>query len=327
MQVRDLTKRFRVVQKPPGALSAFRSLFKRQYREITAVDGVTFTISPGERVGFLGPNGAGKTTTLKMLSGILYPTSGEATVLGFNPTDRKPAMLKRIALVMGNKMQLWWDLPAWDGFLVLKEVYDVPDAEFRRRVEGLIDALDLSEKVNTQVRRLSLGERMKCELVAALLHDPSLVFLDEPTLGLDVVSQKRIREFLREYNAETGATLLLTSHYMQDVAEVCDRVIVIDHGRIAFDGSLSDLVRRFSATKVLKLVLNHPVQESDLRRYGDVLTCTQYQVVLEVERGQVTSVAARILAEQPVEDLTVEELGIDEIIRRLFARSPVSNDG
>ncbi len=318
MQVRDLTKRFRVVQKPPGVLGAFRSLFKRRYRDITAVDGVTFEISPGERVGFLGPNGAGKTTTLKMLSGILYPTSGGATVLGFNPTDRKPAMLKRIALVMGNKMQLWWDLPAWDGFLVLKEVYDVPDAEFRHRVDGLIEALDLSEKVNTQVRRLSLGERMKCELVAALLHDPSLVFLDEPTLGLDVVSQKRIREFLREYNEQSGATLLLTSHYMQDVAEVCDRVVVIDRGRLVFDGSLGELVRRFSATKVLKLVLNQPVQEADLRRYGDVLTCTEYQVVLEVERGQVTSVAARILAEQPVEDLTVEELGIDEIIRRLF---------
>lgn len=318
MQVRNLTKRFRVVQKPPGVLGAFQSLFRRRYRDITAVDGVSFEIRPGERVGFLGPNGAGKTTTLKMLSGILYPTSGEATVLGFHPTDRKPAMLRRIALVMGNKMQLWWDLPAWDGFLVLKEVYDVPDAEFRRRVDGLIEALDLSNKVNTQVRRLSLGERMKCELVAALLHDPSLVFLDEPTLGLDVVSQKRIREFLREYNEQSGATLLLTSHYMQDVAEVCDRVVVIDRGRLVFDGSLGDLVRRFSATKVLKLVLNRPVQESALRGYGDVLTCTEYQVVLEVERGQVTSVAARILAEQPVEDLTVEELGIDEIIRRLF---------
>lgn len=327
MQVRDLTKRFRIVQKPPGVLGAFRSLFKRQYREIAAVDGVTFEIFPGERVGFLGPNGAGKTTTLKMLSGILYPTSGDASVLGFNPTDRKPAMLKRLALVMGNKMQLWWDLPAWDGFLVLKEVYDVRDAEFRRRVDGLIGALDLSEKVNTQVRRLSLGERMKCELVAALLHDPDLVFLDEPTLGLDVVSQKRIREFLREYNEETGATLLLTSHYMQDVAEVCDRVIVIDHGRIAFDGSLGELVRRFSATKVLKLVLNRPVQEADFRRYGDVLTCTEYQVVLEVERAAVTSVAAQVLADQPVEDLTVEELGIDEIVRRLFARNPGSNNG
>lgn len=231
------------------------------------------------------------------------------------------AMLKQIALVMGNKMQLWWDLPAWDGFLVLKEVYDVPEAEFKRRVDGLIEALDLTEKVNTQVRRLSLGERMKCELVAALLHNPSLVFLDEPTLGLDVISQKRIREFLRDYNEESGATLLLTSHYMQDVAEVCDRVIVIDHGRLIFDGSLGELVRRFSATKVLKLVLNRPVQDVDLRPYGNVLSCTEYQAVLEVDRSHVTSAAARILAEQPVEDLTVEELGIDEIVRRLFGGS------
>jgi ABC-2 type transport system ATP-binding protein len=327
VRVRNLTKRFRVVQKPPGALGAFRSLFRRRYRDIAAVDGVTFEILPGERVGFLGPNGAGKTTTLKMLSGILYPTAGEAAVLGFNPTDRRKEMLRRLALVMGNKMQLWWDLPAWDGFLVLKEVYDVPDTEFRRRVDGLIEALDLSERVNTQVRRLSLGERMKCELVAALLHDPSLVFLDEPTLGLDVISQKRIREFLREYNEQSGATLLLTSHYMQDVAEVCDRVIVIDHGRIAFDGSLGELVRQFSTTKVLKLVLNHPVQEPDLRSYGNVLSCTEYQAILEVERTQITSVAARILAEQPVEDLTVEELGIDEIIRRLFAQGQAGANG
>lgn len=318
MRVRNLTKRFRVVQKPPGVAGAFTSLFCRKYREVTAVDSVTFDIHPGERVGFLGPNGAGKTTTLKMLSGILFPTSGEAQVLGFNPSHRKAAMLRRLALVMGNKMQLWWDLPAWDGFLVLKEVYEVPDAEFKCRVGGLIDALDLSGKVNTQVRRLSLGERMKCELVAALLHDPSLVFLDEPTLGLDVVSQKRIREFLRQYNVESGATLVLTSHYMQDVAEVCDRVVVIDHGQLVFDGSLEELVRRFSATKVLKLVLNRPVQAVKLRLYGTVLSCTEYQAVLEVERTQVTSAAARILAEQPVEDLTIEELGIDEIIRRLF---------
>jgi len=327
VQVRNLTKRFRVVEKPPGVLGAFRSLFKRRYREITAVDDVTFDIFPGERVGFLGPNGAGKTTTLKMLSGILYPTSGESTVLGFNPTDRRHAMLKQLALVMGNKMQLWWDLPAWDGFLVLKEVYDVPDAEFRRRVDGLVEALDLAEKVNTQVRRLSLGERMKCELLASLLHDPSLVFLDEPTLGLDVVSQKRIREFLREYNDESGATLLLTSHYMQDVAEVCERVIVIDHGKLVFDGSLGELVRRFSATKVLKAVLNRPVHETDFTRYGTVLSCTEYQVVLEIERGQVTSAAAHILADQPVEDLTVEELSIDEIIRRLFGGSLQAPNG
>ncbi len=319
VEVQGLTKVFRVVKKQPGVVGAFRSLFRREYREITAVDHISFTIEAGERVGFLGPNGAGKTTTLKMLSGILFPTSGSASVLGFNPTDRNPQMLRQLSLVMGNKMQLWWDLPAWDGFLVLKEIYDVPDSEFTRRVEGLIEALEITDKVHTQVRRLSLGERMKCELVAALLHDPRLVFLDEPTLGLDVVSQKRIREFLRQYNEESGATLLLTSHYMQDVAEVCDRVIVIDHGRIAFDGSLSDLVKRFSSTKVLKIVLNRPVQESELRKYGDVLTCTEYQVVLEVERERVTSIAAAILAEQPVEDLTVEEVGIDEIIRRLFA--------
>jgi ABC-2 type transport system ATP-binding protein len=327
VEVRDLTKVFRVVKKQPGVVGAFRSLFRREYREVRAVDRVSFTIHEGERVGFLGPNGAGKTTTLKMLSGILYPTSGTASVLGFNPTERNPEMLRRLSLVMGNKMQLWWDLPAWDGFLVLKEIYEVPEAEFKRRVEGLIEALKIQDKVHTQVRRLSLGERMKCELVAALVHAPRLIFLDEPTLGLDVVSQKSIREFLREYNEESGATLLLTSHYMQDVAEVCDRVIVIDHGRIAFDGSLDQLVKQFSATKVLKLVLNQPVRDSDLAPYGRVLTCTEYQAVLEVERAKVTSVAARILAEQPVEDLTVEELGIDEIIRRLFGEGRQARSG
>jgi ABC-2 type transport system ATP-binding protein len=246
---RELRKSFTSVQKEPGLWGGIKGLWSRKTTVKEAVRGVEVTVNAGEMIGFLGPNGAGKTTTLKMLSGILYPTSGEARVLGFVPFQRKPQFLRQIALVMGQKQQLWWDLPARESFLLLKEIYDISETDFKTRLEEMTELLDIGLILDTQVRKLSLGERMKCELVAALLHAPRVVFLDEPTIGLDVVSQVRIREFLRTYQARNHATILLTSHYMQDVKELCERVVIIDHGEKMFDGSFADLVSRYSDEK------------------------------------------------------------------------------
>src|SRR5688572_794463 len=258
-------------KKSPGIKGALKGLFTREKTEVEAVKGIDLTIEQGELVGFLGPNGAGKTTTLKMLTGILYPTSGSASVLGYTPWDRNFAMLRSISLVMGNKMQLWWDLPAWDSFLVLKELYEVDDAKFKQRVEFLIESLQLTDKINTQVRKLSLGERMKCELVAALLHSPKILFLDEPTLGLDVVSQKRIRDFLKQLHADDNCTILLTSHYMQDVQALCDRVVVIDQGALVYEGTLDALSRKFSSSRRLRLTFEQPIDPADLAKYGKLI--------------------------------------------------------
>lgn len=320
IETRDLKKSYISHKKSPGMMGAIKGIFSREIVEVQAVKGVNLSIEQGEFVGFLGPNGAGKTTTLKMLSGILYPTSGEATVLGFRPNERKPEMLRQIALVMGNKQQLWWDLPAWDSFVVLKELYEVDEATFKRRTDHLIEALQLSDKINTQVRKLSLGERMKCELVAALLHAPRVVFLDEPTLGLDVVSQKRIREFLRELHKEQGGTFLLTSHYMQDVQELCDRVVVIDHGTVVFEGTLDDLSSKFSDSRRIRLAFSTPVESTDLARYGRVLQTTEDGVVLEVPRASIAEATGAILTALPVRDLSVESVDIEEVIRDLFER-------
>lgn len=318
---RDLRKTYVSNKKQPGILGGVRSLFSREKVEVEAVKGVNLRIEQGELVGFLGPNGAGKTTTLKMLSGILFPTSGEAEVLGYRPSDRNFDMLRRISLVMGNKMQLWWDLPAWDGFLVLKELYEVPDADFKRRVDRLIDALQLSEKVNVQVRKLSLGERMKCELVAALLHSPQVVFLDEPTIGLDVVSQKRIRDFLKEFHADENPTILLTSHYMQDVQELCDRVVVIDHGVVIFEGTLDALGARFSDVRRVSLTLDRPVDSEDAARFGKLIERTPERIVIEIPRAETARATAALLELLPVGDVSIEEVDIEEAIRNLFAES------
>jgi ABC-2 type transport system ATP-binding protein len=317
---RDLRKTYVSHKKSPGIAGAIRGLFTREKVEVEAVKGINLSIEQGEFVGFLGPNGAGKTTTLKMLSGILFPTSGDAEVLGFVPSDRKPEMLRQISLVMGNKQQLWWDLPAWDSFVVIKELYEVEDAVFKRRVDHLIEALQLSEKVHTQVRKLSLGERMKCELVAALLYAPKVIFLDEPTLGLDVVSQKRIREFLRELHTEQGGTFLLTSHYMQDVQELCERVVVIDHGSMVFEGTLDELSTRFSDTRRVRLAFSSPVQEADLVKFGRLLERTDDGAVLEVPRALAAQATAGILDALPVSDLSVEAVDIEEVVRDLFER-------
>ena len=277
-------------------------------------------------VGFLGPNGAGKTTTLKMLSGILFPTSGNVSVLGFTPWRREPEMLRRISLVMGNKMQLWWDLPAWDSFLVLKEVYEVEPARFKQRTDFLVDALDIGDKINTQVRKLSLGERMKCELVAALLHSPEVVFLDEPTLGLDVVSQKRIRDFIKQLHREDNCTVLLTSHYMQDVEELCDRVVVIDHGASVYEGTLHDLASQYQETRRIKLVFSEPVDRADFEKYGEVVDFDDRSGTLEVPRIETAARAAAVLAGMPIEDVHIEEVEIEQVLRDLFARTHVSRE-
>jgi len=282
------------------------------------------SIQQGELVGFLGPNGAGKTTTLKMLTGILFPTFGQATVLGFNPSDRKPEMLKSISLVMGNKMQLWWDLPAWDSFLVLKELYEVDSSDFKKRTEYLLETLQLTDKVNIQVRKLSLGERMKCELVAALLHSPKVLFLDEPTIGLDVVSQKRIREFLLDLHKRDNCTIVLTSHYMQDVQELCKRVIVIDQGSLVFEGTLDSLSKKFSDTRRLRLTLSEPVDPSRMAEFGAVVSHDEMVVVLDVPREKVASAASDVLSRLPVADLSIQEVDIEDVVRTLFTQGNVS---
>lgn len=246
ISARNLTKEYRIYKKEAGLAGAVKSFFKRTYETKTAVETVSFEIGEGELIGFIGPNGAGKTTTLKMLSGLLYPTSGSVTVLGHTPFDRKPAFLKQISLVMGQKNQLWWDLPPMDTFLLNKEIYEIPDREFKQRVEELSVLLDVKDILHVQVRKLSLGQRMKCELMAALLHQPKILFLDEPTIGLDVVVQHKLRSFIKEYNKKYKATILLTSHYMRDVRQLCDRVIVIDFGRIIYDGSLDKLMEKYT---------------------------------------------------------------------------------
>ena len=321
IETHDLCKTYVSHKKQPGIIGGIKGLFTREVVEVHAVQNVNLSIEQGELVGFLGPNGAGKTTTLKMLTGILYPTSGSATVLGYTPHHRNPDMLRRISLVMGNKMQLWWDLPAWDSFVVLRELYDVDENRFKSRVDHLLEALQLTDKVNIQVRKLSLGERMKCELVAALLYSPQIVFLDEPTIGLDVVSQKRIRDFLKDLHREDNCTILLTSHYMQDVQELCERVVVIDHGTVIFEGTLDSLTRRFSDYKRVRLSFRTEVSEPDLVRYGKVVDYGRDTAVIEVARDQTATAASAMLKDLPVEDVQIEDVDVEEVIRDLFTRA------
>lgn len=317
IEVQELGKVYTSPKKSPGIAGSIKAIFSRDKTIVEAVKDLSFQLEEGEVVGFLGPNGAGKTTTLKMLSGILHPSSGDAKVLGYRPFDRKPEMLRQIALVMGNRQQLWWDLPAWDSFVVLRELYDVPKSDFNNRVDFLLEALELQDKVNTQVRKLSLGERMKCELVAALLHAPRVVFLDEPTIGLDVVSQKRIRDFLHEFNLRERCTILLTSHYMQDIQELCKRVIVIDHGTLIFEGTLEALTDRYSDSKRLRLTFED-TNLPDLSAYGEVVETDGCSIVIAVPRGSTASVAGNILQNFRVQDIAVEDVTAEEVIRDLF---------
>jgi len=324
IETRGLTKTYVSHKKEPGILGSLKGLFTKEKVEVQAVQSVDLEIGQGELVGFLGPNGAGKTTTLKMLSGILYPSGGEAKVLGYTPHHRKPEMLRQISLVMGNKMQLWWDLPAWDSFVVLKELYEVSDAQFKKRSDHLVEVLDLGDKIHTQVRKLSLGERMKCELVAALLHSPRVIFLDEPTIGLDVVSQKRIREFLKQLHQEDNCTIILTSHYMQDVQELCDRVVVIDHGQLVFEGKLEELSNRYSETRRIRLAFSTEVSLTDLEKFGKVIESEPLLATFEVPRQETTKATARMLQHLPVSDVAIQEVDIEDVIRQLFTEGAKS---
>jgi ABC-2 type transport system ATP-binding protein len=317
IRLRELRKTYVVHEREAGALAAIKSLVRRATREVAAVDGIGFDVGPGEVVGFLGPNGAGKTTTLKMLSGLLYPTSGEVTVLGHAPSRRERAFLRRITLVMGNRNQLGWDIPALDSFELNRVIYRIPLDEYRRTLDELVDLLDLGELIRKPVRNLSLGERMKCEVAAALLHRPQVLFLDEPTIGLDVTMQRRIRGFIGEYNRRHGATVLLTSHYMADVVALCKRVIVIHHGRLLFDGDLAALVGRFSPHKTVIVELED--DHADLRAYGEVVARQEGRATLRVPKAETAAVTACLLADLPVSDLTVEDPPIEEVIEQVFA--------
>ncbi len=320
IRVANLSKTFHVPVREAGLKAALESLVRRRSREVNAVEGISFEIAPGEVVGFLGPNGAGKTTTLKMLSGLLYPTSGDANVLGHVPSRRERDFLRQITLVMGNRSQLEWDIPALDSFELIRAIYRIPEAAFRRTRDEFIELLELQGLVHKPVRNLSLGERMKMELAGALLHRPKVLFLDEPTIGLDVTMQRRIRAFIAEYNQRTGATVLLTSHYMADVTALCRRVIVIHHGRILFDGELNALVGQFAAHKTIGVTVEDAA--ADLEGYGEVVARDGPRVTLRVPRDEVTRVAAQLLRTQPVTDLTIEDLPIEDVIERVFARGP-----
>ena len=317
IHVAHLSKTYFVHERASGLMASLRSLVARKTRAIPAVDDVTLDVAPGEIVGFLGPNGAGKTTTLKMLSGLLYPTDGECRVLGHTPHERESAFLRQITLVMGNRNQLLWDIPAADSFELNRAVYRIPADEYRKTVDELTDLLDLAPLLGKQVRGLSLGERMKCEVAAALLHRPKVLFLDEPTIGLDVTMQRRIRSFIGEYNRRYNATVILTSHYMADVEALCKRVIVIHHGKILFDGLLSRLVERFSPHKTI--VVDIAAESPDLRAYGHVISTEGSRVTLRVPKNDTAQVTGRLLADLPIVDLTVEDPPIEEVIEQVFA--------
>jgi ABC-2 type transport system ATP-binding protein len=315
--VKDLRKSFFVTERESGVGAALASLVHRRREEVAAVAGISFALKPGEIVGFLGPNGAGKTTTLKMLSGLLHPTGGEISVLGHVPWKREKTFLRRITLVMGQRNQLVWDIPAADSFELNRAIYRIPTQDYKNTVEELTELLELGPLLRKPVRNLSLGERMKCELAAALLHRPQVVFLDEPTIGLDVTMQRRIRAFIAQYNQRFGATVLLTSHYMADVEALCRRVVVIHHGKLLFDGELAALVGKFTAHKTIVVKLED--DEADLQAYGEVVSREEGVVTLRVPREETPRVTSRILADLPVIDLTVEDPPIEEVIEQVFA--------
>ena len=318
ISVKNLKKFYQVHQKEPGLWGSIKSLVKRKYFNVEAVNNVSFEIGEGELVGFIGPNGAGKTTTLKCLSGLLYPTGGEVRVLGFNPWDRKHPFLKQISLVMGQKNQLWWDLPPIETFNLNKEIYEVPDKQYKETLDELVKILEVEDILRVQVRKLSLGQRMKCELIAALLHSPRVLFLDEPTIGLDVVMQKKIREFVKEYNKKYNATIILTSHYMGDVVELCQRVMIIDQGTLVFDGQLSDIIQKYADHKLISLILDSEVNPEVVAKVFPVKEFNYPKLVLRVKRDQVATTTSRALEQLPVKDLSIEEPAIEDIIRELF---------
>lgn len=322
IEVQNLTKAFRSYKKQPGFSGAVRGLFHRQYEQTLAVNDVNFRIEPGELVGFLGPNGAGKTTTLKMLAGLLHPTSGAAKVLGHVPWDRHDDYRRQFALVLGQKNQLWWDLPARESLELNAKIYGIPPDRFERTVGELTELLAVKDKLNVSVRELSLGERMKMELIASLLHQPKVLLLDEPTIGLDVTSQKTVRDFIRRHNAQQKTTIILTSHYMADIQALCERVIIIDHGKLFFDGKLNEIVDRFADFKLITIQCEnadrHPAE--NLARYGEVTEKTDETITLKVKRDRVIQVCKSLLDELPVTDIDIQEVPIEDVIRQIFAR-------
>ena len=320
IQVRQLTKSYRVYRKREGLGESIRGLFRREYKEVEAVRGIDLDVQQGELVAFLGPNGAGKTTTLKLLSGVISPTSGSATVMGFVPWQRKNEYRRRFALVMGQKNQLWWDLPAQESYRLHQQIYGVPREQFDKTLAELTEMLDVGRLLSQPVRELSLGERMKMELIAALLHSPEVLFLDEPTIGLDVIAQHSIQQFLRFYQEQRKTTVLLTSHYMKDVAALCKRVVIIAGGRIEYDGSLSGIIDKFSGYKIITL------QFADghcpaLSALGEVLDETWPKARIRVPRGDVPRVLAEVLRDNPIEDVAVEDVPLEEVIAEQFRES------
>lgn len=318
IQIQDLSKSYRVYQKPEGLWASIRGLVSRKYRDVNAVRGVNLEVERGEFVAFLGPNGAGKTTTLKLLSGVVYPSKGTATVMGYVPWQRQMAYRRKFALVMGQKNQLWWDLPAQESFRLHQQIYRIEKHDYEQTLGELSELLDIGRLLSQPVRELSLGERMKMELTAALLHSPEVLFLDEPTIGLDVVAQHRIQQFLREYQAKRQITVLLTSHYMKDVAALCKRVVIIARGEIRYDGSLSGIIDRFSGQKLVTLLLPTITDAAPLARFGEIVSVELPKVKIRVERAQVARALAEILALYPADDVAVEDPPLEEVIAELF---------
>lgn len=318
ISVKNLKKYYQVAQRQSGFLGALKSFVSREYKDVKAVDDISFTIQEGELIGFIGPNGAGKTTTLKVLSGLLYPTSGEVKIAGFEPSKRDTELLKKISLVMGQKNQLWWELPAIDTFELNRAIYEIPEKVYKKILNDLSSILQVGGLFNTPVRKLSLGERMKMELIASLLHNPKILFLDEPTIGLDVVMQKTLRDFIKQYNNEFGATIILTSHYMADVRELAKRVLIIDSGKIIYDGMLQNVVQKYSKNKTVKIVFIREIKRTDLEEYGKILAWEPPQVILSVPQDSAALVVSQILKNFAIADLTIEDISIEDVIRKIF---------
>ena len=319
IEVRNLTKQYRVYQKSEGMWASVKGLFHREYKTVDAVRDVSFTIETGEMVAFLGPNGAGKTTTLKLLSGLIFPTSGTATALGYVPWERAYEYRRRFALVMGQKNQRWWDLPAQESFRLHQEIYGIEESQFRRRMDELVSLLEVSQLIGRPVRELSLGERMRMELIASLLHSPDLLLLDEPTIGLDVVSQRKVQEFLKYYQSEHKITVLLTSHYMKDVEALCTRAVVINQGVIKHDGPLAEIVERFSKDKVIQLqIAGESPSNAELERFGIVLENKAPRIKLKVERTRVPATLSALLERCQIEDISVQDRPLEEVIAEFF---------
>ncbi len=320
ISVSNLSKYYTTHKKDAGLLGSIKSFIARKYETIKAVENISFTIGEGELVGFIGPNGAGKTTTLKCLSGLLYPTSGRVSVLGFTPYERNHTFLKQISLVMGQKNQLWWDLPVIESIQLQKEIYSITDEKYKKTLSELTELLEIADLLSVQVKKLSLGQRMKCELLAAIIHTPRVLFLDEPTIGLDVVMQKKLREFIKEYNKHYMATIMLTSHYMKDVEALCKRVIIINHGTLLYDGQLSDLVKKHAPYKIIKVILDKYIDPKKLAPLSEVLYFSYPELVLRVSQKNIGKVATKILDKFPVENITIEDPDIEQVIREVFTK-------